>query len=110
MKKIKWELNGDGVISKMKRRNFICRLFHKKYDQWVTVEQYCPKKEYTEKEIHKLNKYLYYERDLDDKDIVVLINSVRPGTFKESLSEITNSKYYTNVTAKEDIHLLNSSK
>lgn len=110
MNKIKWRLDWDGIITVRSRRNWLWRLFHKKYDWWKLEAEYIPKNDYSESELKKLRKFLCYNRTLDDKDIVVVINAIRPNTFKDSIEEIKTGKYYYNATAKEDINLLKSRK
>jgi len=110
MKKTKWKINYNGVISKIRRKNWLWRLFHKYSCPWKTVAEYVPKKDYSTIEQSKMGKLLYFERDLNDEDLVVIINAIRPNTFKESIEEVTTSKYYFNATTKEDINLLKSSK
>lgn len=110
MSKIKWEVSYEGIISKLKKRSWLWQLFHRWDYPWKTITQYTPKKEYSKIEQKKINKLLYLERDLDVKDLAIIVNTIRPNTFKESVEEVTTSKYYVNATTKEDINLLKSSK
>lgn len=110
MKKTKWDLTHEGNILEQQKRNWLWRLFHRYEYPWKTVGEYALRKEYSSAEKNKLCKFLYFNRNLDGKDIIVLVNAIRPNTFKESIEEIKTSKYYFNATAKEDINLLRTSK
>lgn len=62
----------------------------------VRAEIYAPKKPYTEKEMIKLMDMLALleHNDCDDKDYAAVINSIRSNTFKESILEAKDNKYY----------------
>ena len=76
----------------------------------LKLTSFVPKKPYSNKEIKKLSDILYRNHDLDESDIIVIINSIRPNTIRESLTELETSEYYINATAKKDINLLKSGK
>lgn len=58
-----------------------------------------PKKAYSVKEIKKLEAMLQSDNlfsfTTSVKDIIVAINTIRPNTFKENLTEVLTSKFYT---------------
>ena len=58
-----------------------------------------PKRAYSTKEIKKLEAMLQLDdwcpTATDEKDIIAAVNAIRPNTFKESLTEVLTSKFYT---------------
>ena len=94
------------IVHVENRSNRLVRYFRHLFN----LTSFVPKKPYSNKEIKKLSDILYRNRDLDESDIVVIINSIRPNTIRESLTELETSEYYINATAKKDINLLKSGK
>lgn len=111
MSKIEYKLYSDGCINKVKYYGWfksVIRFILNKDDCESTL--YVPKKAYNTKEEIKLLNLLRKNNCLDNKDMAVLVNAVRPNTFKESIEEVETNKYYFDAAAKEDIHLLESGK
>lgn len=100
------------IVHVENRSNRLVRYFRHLFNLRSNLEltSFVPKKPYSNKEIKKLSDILYRNRDLDEDDIIVIINSIRPNTIRESLTELETSEYYINATAKKDINLLKSGK
>lgn len=100
------------IVHAENRSNRLVRYFRHLFNlrSNLKLTSFVPKKPYSNKEIKKLSDILYRNHDLDESDIVVIINSIRPNTIRESLTELETSEYYINATAKKDINLLKSGK
>lgn len=107
----KYYLLNNGAILIEKKTNLFKEIWgiitNKPY---YSFECFAPRRPYNNPELSKLSKLVWVGRDLEEDDIIVILNHIRPNTIKESLSEIRTSKYYINATAKEDINLLRTSK
>lgn len=114
MSNIEYKLYSDGCICKVKYYNWfksVIRFILNKNDYEYTL--YVPKKAYNDKEEAKLRNLLRrncHLDNLDNKDMAILVNAVRPNTFKESIEEVETNKYYFDAATKEDINLLKSGK
>lgn len=103
--------NGE-IIRVENRSNKLVRYFRHIFNlrSNLKLTTFVPKKPYSNKETKRLSDILYRNSNLDEADIIVIINSIRPNTIRESLTELETSEYYINATAKKDINLLKSRK
>lgn len=103
----------NGEIMRVENRsNKLVRYFRHIFNlrSNLKLTTFVPKKLYSNKETKRLSDILYRNSNLDEADIIVIINSIRPNTIRESLTELETSEYYINATAKKDINLLKSRK
>lgn len=108
--KIRYYLYSDGSIDREVRLPWYKRLFKEKWKQYETTNKWVLKKEYTETELKKLWKFQKHNPFFTEEDIMVIVNAIRPNTFKESFDEINSGKYYIDAKTKNYIHLLAASK
>ena len=73
------------IVHVENRSNRLVRYFRHLFNlrSNLKLTSFVPKKPYSNKEIKKLSDILYRNRDLDESDIVVIINSIRPNTIRE---------------------------
>lgn len=110
-KKHNYILLEDGSVARITTHNVFrefIRILKGKDPKSVTM--YVPIKKYTNTEYDKLSELLRRNTHLEEDDIIILINHIRPNTIEKSLKELETSKYYVNANSKKDINLLRTSK
>lgn len=108
--KIRYYIGHDGTLTKEELLPWYKRIFKKRWEHYEETAIWVPKKTYTDAEEKKLRKLTAYTAYFDAYDVIVIVNAVRPNTFKESLDEITSGKYYINAKDKNYLHLLAACK